>query len=170
VSYQDYVVQRRAALFRFAVVLSGDPVLAEDVVQNVLGRAFELWPRIDAVGNPHAYIRRMVVNEYLSWRRRLQRTSPSAEVSVLLEAAADHAQAHAERIGMVEELRRLPRRQRAVLVLRYYEDLDDSEIADLLGCAQSTVRSYAARALATLRVELTPHTAVPGNPITARDL
>ena len=102
---------------------------------------------------PEAYLRKMIVNEYLSWRRRWARISPSATVTVPAPDGPDHATVHADREALRAELARLPRQQRAVLVLRYYEGLTDAEIAEVLGCAASTVRGYAARALATLRIE-----------------
>jgi RNA polymerase sigma-70 factor (sigma-E family) len=155
VSIDAYVSEHRAGLCRFAVVLCGDVVLAEDIVQDVLGRAFERWEQVSAATNVHAYVRRMVVNEYLGRRRRLWRSAPSAQIADLLVERPDHAAAHADRLAMIGELNRLPPRQRAVLVLRYYEDLDDADIARTLGCGQSTVRAYVARALATLRIDLT---------------
>jgi len=155
-TFEDYVAQRRDALFGFAVVLSGDPVLADDLVQNVLGRAFERWAQVGSATHVHAYVRRMIVNEYLSWRRRLRYSVPSDAIADLLAESPDHAVRHAERLAMIAELDRLPRRQRAAVVLRYYADLDDDEIASTLGCRASTVRSHIARALATLRIELTP--------------
>ena len=151
-TFDDWARARLPALVRFAVVLTGDRGLAEEVVQEVIIRAYGRWQRITALEQPDAYLRRMITNEYLSWRRRWGRITPHPGVG---EAAsvADHAVAHAERDAIRVELARLPRRQRAVLVLRYYEHLTDAEIADLLGCPAGTVRSLASRALATLRVD-----------------
>ena len=146
--------QRRTGLFLFAMVLSGDPVAAEDLVQDVLGRAFEQWARVSAAANVHAYVRRMVVNEYLSRRRRI-RVAPHEDISELVAAVPDPAGEYVEREAMLTDLARLPRRQKAVLVLRYYEALPDAEIAEVLGCRPGTVRSLASRALAALRIELT---------------
>ncbi|MEU4769842.1 SigE family RNA polymerase sigma factor [Actinosynnema sp. NPDC023794] len=156
--FGEYVVGRRPALMRFATVLTCQTWLAEDIVSDVLGRAFERWDRISVMAEPHAYVRRMVVNEYLSWRRRLARTSPRAEVDPETPFG-DGADERAQRDAMVRRLARLPRRQRAAVVLRYYAGLTDAEIAAELGCRVSTVRSQISRALATLRVDLTanPH-------------
>ena len=99
----------------------------------------------------------MILNEFLSWRRRSLRQIPAggaAEESA--SRAPDHAHVYAERQALLGELGKLPRRQRAVLVLRYYEDRDDAEIAELLGCTPGTVRGYASRALAALRIEMAP--------------
>lgn len=158
--YESYVTQRRQSLFRFAVVLCGDPVLAEDILTDVLGWAYERWDKVSAADNVHAYVRRMVVNEYLGWRRRLARTTPVAELDP--GALPDHADQYAERAALVAELAKLPRKQRATVVLRFYEGLSDDEVARLLGCRPSTVRSNLARALATLRVSLTEM--VPATP------
>lgn len=156
--FGEYVVGRRPALMRFATVLTCQTWLAEDIVSDVLGRAFERWDRISVMTEPHAYVRRMVVNEYLSWRRRLARTSPSAEVLPDVPVG-DGADDRAQRDAMIRRLARLPRRQRAAVVLRYYAGLPDAEIAAELGCRVTTVRSQISRALATLRVDLTanPH-------------
>jgi RNA polymerase sigma-70 factor (sigma-E family) len=156
--FGEYVVGRRPALMRFATVLTCQAWLAEDIVSDVLGRAFERWDRISAMAEPHAYVRRMVVNEYLSWRRRLARTSPRAEVLPDVPVG-DGADDRAQRDAMIRRLARLPRRQRAAVVLRYYAGLPDAEIAAELGCRVTTVRSQISRALATLRVDLTanPH-------------
>jgi RNA polymerase sigma-70 factor (sigma-E family) len=153
-SFEEYAADRRRALFRFAVVLCGDPVLAEDIVQNVLGRAFEQWDRVGRANDVHAYIRRMVVNEYLSWRRRLSRSTPHGNITDLAESIPDHAAGHAERHALLAELSKLPRRQRAAVVLRFYEGMPDAEIAALLGCGQSAVRSYVSRGLTALRIEM----------------
>src|SRR2546422_4605368 len=80
VEFGEYVVRQRPALMRFATVLTCRTWLAEDVVSDVLCRAFERWDRISGMAEPHAYVRRMVVNEYLSWHRRFGRTSPRAEL------------------------------------------------------------------------------------------
>jgi RNA polymerase sigma-70 factor (sigma-E family) len=137
---------------RFAAALTGDRGLAEDVVQEVLIRAYGRWRHIADMEQPEAYLRRMVTNEYLSWRRRWARITPSPDVGGADELP-DHAEAHAQRDALRAELARLPRRQRAVLVLRYEAHLTDNEIAEVLNCPPGTVRSLASRALATLRVD-----------------
>jgi RNA polymerase sigma-70 factor (sigma-E family) len=149
-TFDDWARARLPALVRFAAALTGDRGLAEDVVQEVLIRAYGRWRRIVEMEQPEAYLRRMVTNEYLSWRRRWSRITPQAEVPAA-GVRPDHAVEHAERDAIHAELARLPRRQRAVLVLRYYEHLTDAEIADVLACPQGTVRSLASRALQALR-------------------
>lgn len=154
-TFEEFAASRLPALLRFAVVLTGDRALAEDVVQEVLIRTHAKWRRISGLEAPEPYVRRMVVNEYLSWRRRWARQVPQAEPADT-RSVADHAAQHAERDALLTELRKLPARQRAVLVLRYYEGLSDVEIAAVLGCSNGTVRGYASRALAALRIELGP--------------
>jgi RNA polymerase sigma-70 factor (sigma-E family) len=162
-TFEEFAAARLGAVVRFAAVLAGERALAEDIVQEVLIRVHARWDQIGRLDRPEAYVRKMIVNEYLSWRRRSWRLVSSDG----LEAGADrpgrdHAADHAERDALLAEVGRLPRRQKAVLVLRYYEALSDTEIAEVLGCTPGTVRGYASRALATLRVDLsrTPSDAV----------
>jgi RNA polymerase sigma-70 factor (sigma-E family) len=155
--FEEFAAARLPAVLRFAGVLTGDRGLAEDVVQEVLIRAHKRWPQIRELDRPELYVRKMVVNEYLSWRRRSWRLIPGGSAQDVDDRhTPDHAFGHAERDALLGELGKLPRRQRAVLVLRYYEDLPDREIAEVLGCTPGTVRGYASRALAALRVELAP--------------
>lgn len=153
-TYAEFVSQRQRPLLRLAMVLTGDARRAEDIVGDVLGRAFERWDRIGAMDQPNAYVRRMVVNEFLSWRRRFARITLTDQVSLIELLEPDHADAHAERDALIAQLSQLPPKQRAALVLRFYEGLSDAEIAAMLGCSQSTVRSNTSRALATLRIGL----------------
>jgi RNA polymerase sigma-70 factor (sigma-E family) len=163
VAFERYVSESRQRLFRFAVVLCGDPVLAGDLLADVLGRAFERWQLVSAARDPHAYVRRMLVNEFISWQRRRARAIPHPEVAVLAEARAsragaggpDPADVHADRTALLEELSQLPGRQRAAIVLRYFEDLSDEDIGVTLGCRVGTVRSLISRGLATLRISRT---------------
>lgn len=160
VQFEQYVADSRQRLFRFAVVLSGDTVLAGDLVADVLGKVFERWPQVSAADNVHAYVRRMLVNEFVSWQRRRARAAPHPEVGRLVDLQAhrtgssvsDPAGPNAERSALLDDLSRLPARQRAAIVLRYYEDLSDEDIAAALGCRIGTVRSSISRGLATLRI------------------
>ena len=156
-TYEQFVAARLPSLLRYATALAGRPQLAEDVVQEVLLRAQTRWRRIGGLDQPEAYVRRMVLNEYLGWRRRRSSRDvamPVDRLDGLSPAVADHATAHGERDQLRHALAALPRRQRAVLVLRFYLGLSDAEIATELGCAVGTVRSHASRALATLRTAL----------------
>ncbi|MDR7276871.1 SigE family RNA polymerase sigma factor [Catenuloplanes atrovinosus] len=153
--FDDFVHGRGRALLRFAYVLSGDAHLAEDLVQEVLARMHRRWHKVTAMDSPEAYVRTSIVRQFISWRRR--RSSREAVLAELPEPAGpdEPQQRVLARDQMWSLLAGLPRAQRAVLVLRFYCDLPDDEIAALLGCAQSTVRSHAARALARMRTMLT---------------
>jgi RNA polymerase sigma-70 factor (sigma-E family) len=154
VTFDEWARVGLPKLLRFATVLCGTGDLAGDVVQDVAIKAHRHWDRVAAAESPDAYLRRMVVNEYLSWRRKWSRIVPRPEIFPT-EAVADHADQQADRDELITELAKLPRRQRAVLVLRYFGGLSDPEIAETLGCSPSTVRAHASRALAALRIELT---------------
>jgi DNA-directed RNA polymerase specialized sigma24 family protein len=84
VHYEQFVRERQRALFRFAVVLCGDPVLAEELVQDVLARAYERWHLVAAAADANAYVRRMVVNQFLTWKRRTERSSPAKQRAALV--------------------------------------------------------------------------------------
>ncbi|MCI0687756.1 MAG: SigE family RNA polymerase sigma factor [Sporichthyaceae bacterium] len=156
---EEFVAARGEALLRGALMLCGSPHEAEDLVQAVLAKVYPRWARISTLDQPEAYVRKVLVHEQLRrsrrrWRRELAMPAVHAE-----PAASDDTDAYASRDAAWSLLAGLPGRQRAVLVLRYYEDLSDPEIATVLGCRASTVRSQAARALATLRAALpTMHT------------
>jgi RNA polymerase sigma-70 factor (sigma-E family) len=153
-TFEEFARSQLQALLNFATVLTGQRATAEDLAQEVLLRAQARWDRIGRLDRPDFYVRKMVLNEFLSWRRRSWRLVPAGDRDLSAGPAPDHATGYAEHEAMLAEIAKLPRRQRAVLVLRYYEDQSDSEIAELLGCAPSSVRAYASRALAALRVEL----------------
>ncbi len=154
-TFEDFAGARLQAVLRFATALTGDPDLAKDVVQEVLIRVSSRWQEIGQLDHPEAYIRKMVVNEYLSWRRRSWRLIPSGTSSHLPgRPSPDPADGYVERQALLAELAKLSRRQRTALVLRYYEGFSDAEIADVMGCTRSTVRGHVFKALAALRVEL----------------
>ena len=164
-SFEEYVVASSGRLLRFAYVLCGDRHLAEDLVQDVLARTHRHWRRVEA-DNPDAYLRTALVRAHLSWRRR--RASTERVLADTPETGApstDFAQEMASRDEMWKMLATLPKAQRAVMVLRFYEDLDDRRIAEVLGCAPVTVRVHASRALGTLRAGLSrPLTQAQGDP------
>ncbi len=151
-TFDEFTRMRLGPLLRFTTVLCIDAGLAEDLVQEVLIKAHARWGQIGKLDHPEAYVRRMIVNEFVSWRRKWARIVPSA----LIENPAqvpDHADDHAERDALFRRLVRLPARQRAVIVLRYYGGLTDAEIAHELNCTPGTVRSIASRAVAALRLQ-----------------
>lgn len=153
VEFDEWVTARSPALLRSAYLMCGDRHLAEDLVQSALLKAFRHWHRVLSADSPEAYVRGIVVKEFLSWRRR--RSSREQPVERPPEPSYDDPALAAvdpvarDRVWAL--LATLPPRQRVVLVLRLYEDLDDPTIARVLGCAGATVRSLASRGLATLR-------------------
>lgn len=155
-TYEEFANSRLTAMLRFAVMLTGDPHVAQDVVQETMVRVQLNWRRVSGADSPERYARRMLVNQYLDWRRGswFRRVLLRGEMPEPPARPRDHADENADRDQVWSWLERLPRRQRAALVLRYYEDLPDAEIAEVLGCAVGTVRSSISRALATLRTEL----------------
>ncbi len=153
--YENFVRAHLPRLLRYAAMLTGERELAADLVQDVLVKAYRRWSRIADADHPDRYVLRMVTNGYLSWRHsRAARLIATGDLPDEVRPG-DFASDHALREDMWQRLARLPRRQRAVVVLRYYEQLTDAEIADVLGCAQPTVRAHAHRALTTLRNGLT---------------
>ena len=155
ITFDEFVAGHGAALLRTALMLCGDPHRAEDLTQSTLAAAFRKWRRVAGAAEPAAYVRAMLVNEYLSWRRRRWTGElPVADAGADDHPADDHQAGVVARSAAWDLLAGLPRQQRAVLVLRYYEDLSDVEIGRVLGCAAGTVRSNAARGLATLRAAI----------------
>ncbi len=151
--FDDFVVTRSPRLLRTAFLLTRDRVLAEDLLQTALARAWEAWHRIE--GDPEPYVRRIIVNAYASfWRRKWRGELPTADLPEPAAEADPHAGLD-ERDRLWRALGRLPRRQRAVLVLRYFEDLSEAEAADALGCSVGTVKSQTSRAMAKLRLDET---------------
>jgi len=151
VTFEEYALARGAALIRFARLLTADEHRAEDLVQDVLAKAYASWRRISTLDQPDLYVRRMLVNANTSWwRRAVNREVAVAEVGGGT-TARDSAAESAERDELWRLVLQLPPRQRAVIVLRYYEDYDDATIAELLHCAQGTVRTQAKRALDKLQ-------------------
>ena len=150
-TFEAFARERVPVLLRTAVALSGDVGLAEDLVQDVMLKVHQRWDQIGRLDAPESYVRRMLVNEFLSWRRKWGRIVLHDEV-LPPDDRPDHASAHADRVLLRAEIDRLPARQRAVLALRYYAGLSDADIAEAMGCRASTVRGFASRALATLRV------------------
>jgi len=163
-SFEEYVTASSGRLLRFAYVLCGDRFLAEDLVQDCLSRTHRHWHRVEAE-NPDAYLRTALVRAHLSWRRRRLSTEKVLAEPPERAQSVDFTHQLAIRDEVWALLAGLPRAQRAVLVLRFYEDLDDRRIAEVLGCAPVTVRVHASRALGTLRAGLSRRIAQPqGDP------
>jgi RNA polymerase sigma-70 factor (sigma-E family) len=152
--YDDVYAALWPRLVRTAYAVTRDRGLAEDAVQTAFAKAYRSWRRISRLDAPEAYLRRMVINEVLNDRRlarrrhEVSRAEPPERTG---PEGSDVALAHGE---MWDALATLPPRQRAVLVLRYYEDLSEQQIADAMGCRPGTVKSQASAALSSLRSRL----------------
>jgi RNA polymerase sigma-70 factor (sigma-E family) len=150
--FHDFVVVRQHALLRTARILTGDQRMAEDLVQAALERVWPRWERIVRRGDPYAYVRKTVLNTYASWwQRRWRDEEPTAELPE--NAIDDDMYARSDlRDAVLRLLPTLPPGQRAVLVLRYHEDLTAVAAAEILGCSVGNVKSQTAKALAKLRI------------------
>jgi RNA polymerase sigma-70 factor (sigma-E family) len=147
--FADFVVGRGQSLQRTAYLLTGDWALAEDLVQTALARAYPRWDRI-VRDDPEAYVRRILVNTWSSWwRRRWRGEVPTGELPE--RAAADDYAGSDRRTAVHDALSRLPRRQRAIVVLRYHEDMTETQVAHSLGISVGTVKSQTSKALTKLR-------------------
>lgn len=150
--FDDFFRATWSRLFRTAYAVAGDAGAAEDALQVAYARAFASWRRVRAAQHPEAYVRRIVVNEILSTRRRAwwQRERPHAAPESSVSSASPES-GILERDAVWTAVLALPPRQRAVVVLRYYEDLSEEQIAEVLGCSRGTVKSQSSAALANLR-------------------
>ncbi|WP_020578608.1 SigE family RNA polymerase sigma factor [Actinopolymorpha alba] len=154
--FREFVEARSLALLRTAYLLCGDQHRAEDLVQGALAKLAPRWRKVE---EPEAYVRRVLYHDQVSWWRRRSRSSehlverpPESPASTAAsQHPTDHASAVDRRIDVRAALSKLGPRQRAVLALRYFEDLPEAEVAHMLGCSVGTVRSQTARALARLR-------------------
>jgi RNA polymerase sigma-70 factor (sigma-E family) len=146
--FAAFVLHRSDSLLRTAYLLTHDRHLAEDLLQTALAKAWPRWSRID--GNPEAYVRKIIVNTYSTWwRRKWNGESPTDELPEPVTSDSDGTSLTDIRTA----LGRLPKRQRAVVVLRFFEDLTEAETARVLGCSVGTVKSQTSKALAKLRVD-----------------
>lgn len=155
--FDAFVAARATALLRFAAVMVKNPHDAEDVVQDVLVKVHLHWNSIRRTGNPDAYVRRMIVNASTSFWRRRVRFDRALEAlgrdpeHAAREVGPDTARAVGDRDHLLALLRQVPAKQRAVLVMRHYEGMDDASIAEVMGVSEVAVRSNASRGLARLR-------------------
>ncbi len=158
--FDDFAAERGEALLRYAYVLTGNPHDAADLAQEALTRLRDAWPRVRRKSDAHGYARTTMARLHVSiWRRRrrehLTEEPPERTWEAVFPSEEDQ--------GLWQELAALPRRQRAVLVLRYYEQLADAEIAEVLRISQGTVRSQASRGLDKLRSSLSTSPAAHGS-------
>ncbi len=150
--FDQFMAGRWPGLVRLAYGLTGDRWLAEDLAQSALASAYAAWWRVSRADDPDAYVRRILIN---ASKRRFRRRRVPESLHELAEfpdtGTADPADRVGDRAALLAALRELPPRQRAIVVLRYWEDLSDAQVAAVLGCSAGTVRSQASRAIAKLR-------------------
>ena len=161
--FEQFVTASSDALLRTAYLVVWDPVEAEDLVQECLLSVARRWPRVRRMDHPHAYARRVLINLALDGAKRRTRSRRElvGDEAVTLAAVPDESSARrmnavGVRAELVAGLATLPPRQRAVLVLRYFEDLSEAQVAELLGCSVGTVKSTASRGLTRLQAALSP--------------
>ena len=149
--FREFMRGRWAATVRLAYGLTGDTGHAEDVAQDAFARAYASWGRVSRAGDPQAYVRRIVINEY---RRRFRKQRVAEELPGVLPDAGTMPPGPEERSALLDALRSLGPRQRAVIVLRYWMDLSEAETAAALNCSRGTVKSQASRGLAALKLKV----------------
>jgi len=164
--FRAFVAARSAALARTAYLLTGDRHLAEDLLQEALSRVADRWERLASAGNPEPYVRRVLYTCAVDGWRRKRMAQVLDGVPRELAGPGDDAEAVARRVVLRDALARLTPRQRAVLVLRFYEDRTEAQTADVLGCSVSTVKSQTRHALGRLRT-LAPELAASFGPVDA---
>ena len=146
--FREFMHGRWPVMVRLAYALTGDQGHAEEVAQTAFAKAYMAWSRVSKAGNPDAYVRQIVINENRNrFRKRRVREFPTETPPDTPARVADLD----DRTALLDALRALAPRQRAVIVLRYWLDLSESEAAAALNCSVGTVKSQASRALATLR-------------------
>jgi RNA polymerase sigma-70 factor (ECF subfamily) len=150
VQFVEFVHARSAALLRLAVLLTGDLHDGEDLLQTALVKAYRSWWRLRSPELAERYVRRILVNSVISWRRRGSRREQATDRLRDCQVAGPEVEV-GDRVVMRQALRALSPGQRAVLVLRFFEDLSEQQTADLLGCSVGTVKSQTSRGLAALR-------------------
>ena len=150
-AFAEFVAARSGALHRAAYLMVGDVGLAQDLVQEALTKTYVAWPRLRDPANAESYTRKAITTTAITWFRKKSWYGERPADRVPETADAGHADAVAVRTSLMSALAQLPPRQRAVIVLRYYEDLTEAQTAAALGCAVGTVKSQGAAALGKLR-------------------
>jgi RNA polymerase sigma-70 factor (sigma-E family) len=157
-TFDMFVRARLPALLRFAHAVTGDPHTAADLVQDALERTGVRWSKLDRLGDPEAYVRRAIINGRASrWRKHRRETLVAVfpeKPTIVTDDGLDHDE-------LWQLVRALPPRQRAIIVLRYYEDMSEAQIAATLGCSPGTVKSQANKAISKLRNALQPTPPAP---------
>ena len=150
-AFVEFAEAARGRLRRTAYLLCGDWEQASDHVQEGLIRVYVVWPRLTRAGREHGYARRAVVSAFLDHSRRRSSTEVPSEPDRNVPSGQDVAESVALRASLMSALADLPLRQRACVVLRYFDDLSVADTAAVLGCSEGTVKSQTSRALASLR-------------------
>lgn len=155
-TFSAFVAARQTSLLRTAWMLTGEWSSAEDLVQLALVKTLPHWERISADGTPDAYVQKVLVNSYLSWWRRARHIREEPIRESLDSGFEESAYIGVElRDSLYQLLSALPKRQRAVVVLRYYSGLSEAQTAQILGCSVGTIKSQGAKGLNALRVAVT---------------
>ena len=150
--FHDYVTARSRSLLRTAYLLTGNRADAEDLVQAALAKTYLAWDRIEDRGALDGYVRRAMINTHISWwRRRRLEEYPTDEIPD--QAVADQTGSSDLADTLHRAVDRLPQRMRAAVMLRYFEDMTEAEVADALGVSLGTVKSTVSRAVAKLRID-----------------
>jgi RNA polymerase sigma-70 factor (sigma-E family) len=151
-AFREYVRSRSRALLRTAYLLTGNVADAEDLVQSALAKTYLAWDRIQDRGAVDGYVRRAIVNTHISWwRRRRLEEYPTDEIPD--RAVMDEPESSDLHDWLRQAIDRLPQRMRAAVMLRYYEDMTEAEVAEVLGVSLGTVKSTVSRAMAKLRLD-----------------
>ena len=153
-AFADFVAARSGALHRAAYLMVGDAQLAQDLVQEALTKTYVAWPRLRDKRNAEAYTRKAITTTAISWFRRKGWSHEISSDAPPDAGAPGHADKVAQSAWLWEALQELPVRQRAAIVLRYYEDLTEAQTADAMGCAVGTVKSQVSAGLSKLRERL----------------
>ncbi len=156
-TFEEYAAAAWPSLYRSAYLLAGNHADSEDLAQQTLIKAHGAWAKVSASDSPNAYVRRILTNTFLSSKRpkgrRLELLTDDLPEPVHHPEGEGDSE---ERMALWPHVKRFPPQQRAVIVLRYYEELSEAEIAETLGCSRGNVKSTAHRALKSLRVALGP--------------
>ncbi len=152
--FADLVAARSPALHRAAYLMVGDVALAQDLVQEALTKTYVAWPRLRDPANAEAYARKAITTTAISWFRRKSWGSERVVESLPEHGGGDHAEQVSQQSTLWSALLELPVRQRAAIVLRYYEDLTEAQTAEVMGCALGTVKSQVSAGMAKLRQRL----------------
>ena len=163
--FAAFAAARSTALLRAAYLMVGDESLAQDLLQEALTRTYVAWPRLRDLNAAEAYTRRVITNTAISWFRRKGWRNELATEFLPERGVAAETDDMAERDWLWRALMGLPARQRAAIVLRYYEDLTEAQTADAMGCAVGTVKSQVSAGLRKLRDQLGDDHLLPHDPM-----